>query len=362
MPLFMDFHKIDNVTIEAVKSAHIADLSIQERYGVRYIQFWVNEDAGTVFCLTEGPDKETCELVHRMAHGNIACALTEVEPGFYKTIMGEKFLLDEHMVRKTDGTVDQGYRFFLLISIRGIASAKSSRPHLLSIPSDVTDLVNSKIALNRGREVRRAGVDSIIGVFDDAGDALSCAVQLKIALDFRAEKSQIVYRGGLSADQPVTKDGEFFTRAIALAHTMSSTANDSEILVSPLARQLCSDQQLLNADQLRYIDLPAQQFLVRLFDLLMKRLPDDRFNIETLCKDIGLSRAQLYRKLTFLTGRAPNNFLRDLRLDKAFSMLRSREDNVTQIAYKVGFNSPSYFAKCFAGKYGRTPSELLTSA
>lgn len=88
MPLFMDFHKIENITIEDVKSAHIADKKVQDKYGVKYHQFWVNHEAGTVFCLMQGPDKESCEAVHREAHGNIACAMTEVEPGLYEMIMG----------------------------------------------------------------------------------------------------------------------------------------------------------------------------------------------------------------------------------------------------------------------------------
>jgi hypothetical protein len=56
MPLFMDFHKIENITLDAVRMAHSADEAIQDRYGVKYHQFWVNEEAGSVFCLVEGPD------------------------------------------------------------------------------------------------------------------------------------------------------------------------------------------------------------------------------------------------------------------------------------------------------------------
>ena len=54
MPLFMDFHKFDKITIEDVKTDHIADLSVQAKYGVKYHQFSVNREAGTVFCLMEG--------------------------------------------------------------------------------------------------------------------------------------------------------------------------------------------------------------------------------------------------------------------------------------------------------------------
>ncbi|HKI88702.1 MAG TPA: DUF4242 domain-containing protein, partial [Draconibacterium sp.] len=79
MPLYMDFHIIPDVTIEDVKSAHMADEEVQHKYGVKYHQFWVNEEAGTVFCLMEGPDKEACTATHQEAHGNVACKIEEVE-------------------------------------------------------------------------------------------------------------------------------------------------------------------------------------------------------------------------------------------------------------------------------------------
>src|SRR5688572_33295233 len=102
----MDFHKGLFVTVEDVKNAHIADERIQEKYGVKYHQFWVNEEAGAVFCLMEGPDKEACAAVHREAHGNIACSIVEVEPGFFNTLMGNGHRVDNGLVIYDDGMVD----------------------------------------------------------------------------------------------------------------------------------------------------------------------------------------------------------------------------------------------------------------
>ena len=98
MPLFMDYHIISDIDIDAVKEAHIADKSIQEKYGVKYIQFWVNQEAGTIFCLIEAPDEESCEQVHQEAHGNIACQIVQVESGFYKLFMGESHQLEDGIV------------------------------------------------------------------------------------------------------------------------------------------------------------------------------------------------------------------------------------------------------------------------
>jgi AraC-like DNA-binding protein len=84
--------------------------------------------------------------------------------------------------------------------------------------------------------------------------------------------------------------------------------------------------------------------------------------VASICKDIGISRPQLYRKITALTGRAPNDFLRDLRLEKSLALLKQRTRNISQIALEVGYSNPSYFSKCFAEKFGCLPSEVITSS
>src|SRR5689334_23490640 len=110
MPLYMDLHRIPRITIAEAKKAHVADELIQQKYGVKYLQFWCNEQAGTLFCLVEGPDKKTVEDVHQMAHGHVACAVVEVDPSFYSTIMGDNVRIDQGLVHRTSGEVDAGYR------------------------------------------------------------------------------------------------------------------------------------------------------------------------------------------------------------------------------------------------------------
>lgn len=82
MPLFMDTHTIDGgVKAEDVATAHIADLQKQDRYGVRYLRYWVNEDDGKVFCLVDAPDPDAAHRVHREAHGLVADAIYPVVEG-----------------------------------------------------------------------------------------------------------------------------------------------------------------------------------------------------------------------------------------------------------------------------------------
>lgn len=82
MALFMDVHeKVDGLTAQAVAGAHAADLETQEKYGVRYLRYWFNEDQGTVFCLVDAPDAESASKVHQEAHGLVADRLIEVREG-----------------------------------------------------------------------------------------------------------------------------------------------------------------------------------------------------------------------------------------------------------------------------------------
>ncbi len=82
MPLYMDVHEhVEGLTAEAVAQAHQADLKVQEKYGVNYLQYWYDEGTGKVFCLVEAPNKEAAEAVHREAHGVVADSITEVKEG-----------------------------------------------------------------------------------------------------------------------------------------------------------------------------------------------------------------------------------------------------------------------------------------
>ena len=83
MALFMDSHSIDGgVKASDVAQAHLADLQTQDRYGVRYLRYWVDERAGRIFCLVDAPDAEAAIRVHREAHGLVADSIHHVVEGF----------------------------------------------------------------------------------------------------------------------------------------------------------------------------------------------------------------------------------------------------------------------------------------
>ena len=82
MPIYLDIHKgLKGLTAEMAAGAHQKDLEIQGRYGVKYLKYWFNEGDGTVFCLSEAPDKAAAEAVHREGHGLVANEIFEVKEG-----------------------------------------------------------------------------------------------------------------------------------------------------------------------------------------------------------------------------------------------------------------------------------------
>ena len=82
MPLFMDVHHMEGgVSAADVAGAHKADVETQEKYGVNYKSYWVDEKAGKIFCLVEAPDAEAANTVHREAHGLVADEIYEVSEG-----------------------------------------------------------------------------------------------------------------------------------------------------------------------------------------------------------------------------------------------------------------------------------------
>ncbi len=79
MSLFMDVHNLDGgVSAADVADAHKKDLETQSKYGVSYLRYWVDEEAGKIFCLVEADDAEAANTVHREAHGLVADAIYSV--------------------------------------------------------------------------------------------------------------------------------------------------------------------------------------------------------------------------------------------------------------------------------------------
>ncbi|HEX6889627.1 MAG TPA: two-component regulator propeller domain-containing protein [Chryseolinea sp.] len=100
-----------------------------------------------------------------------------------------------------------------------------------------------------------------------------------------------------------------------------------------------------------------EKFLTKVLDIIEKYIADENFSIDQLSREVGYSNMHFYRKIKSLTGETPSQFLRTIRLKRAAELLKKKSDNVTQIAYSVGFASVSYFNKSFKEQFGVTPGQ-----
>ena len=99
------------------------------------------------------------------------------------------------------------------------------------------------------------------------------------------------------------------------------------------------------------------EFVRNVHQIIEKNLQNEDFNVNTLAEEMGLSRSPFFKKLKSLTGFAPVDLVKEIRLTKALNYVETTDMNFTEIAYAVGFRDPGYFTKCFRQKYGKTPKE-----
>jgi Protein of unknown function (DUF4242) len=88
MPLYMDRHDLPDATAADIAEARRRDREVQERFGVRFLTYWFEEEAGSAFCLVEGPDKEAIEAAHGAAHGMLPANVVEVDEANVRGFFG----------------------------------------------------------------------------------------------------------------------------------------------------------------------------------------------------------------------------------------------------------------------------------
>lgn len=103
-------------------------------------------------------------------------------------------------------------------------------------------------------------------------------------------------------------------------------------------------------------DIKVSTFVSRFGEMIERELPNAALTVEDMAAGMGISRIQLYRKIKDGTGMSPVEFLRNARLERSCHLLTATDLTVSEVCYKVGFSSPSYFAKCFRRRYGMLPT------
>ena len=105
-----------------------------------------------------------------------------------------------------------------------------------------------------------------------------------------------------------------------------------------------------------------RKFMEKLTELMEKNMDNGDLIVDDLVQELAVSRSVFFKKLKTLTGLAPIEFIKEMRVKRAAQLIESGDYNMTQIAYMVGINDPRYFSKCFKQRFGMTPTEYKENA
>lgn len=249
MPLFMDFHNdMQGVTHEDAGNAHIDDVEIQDKYGVKYHKYWVNEEKGFIFCLIEGPSKEACEKVHRMSHGHVACEIVEVTPSDVAFFMGPDRTTKNGQAVHPDGKYDSAVRTFLFTDIVGSTALtqKFGDTAGIKILQTHNKIVRAALGKYAGKEVKHTG-DGIMACFSSTSKSVQAAIHIQEELKKYREQEDnlpIHVKIGLNSGEPVTEGDDFFGAAVQLSARLCDLSEPDQILTATVVRDLCMGKMI----------------------------------------------------------------------------------------------------------------------
>src|SRR5215475_4992625 len=252
MPLYIDIHNLDDgTTPEDVAKAHAKDMEVQERYGVKYAKYWVNETGKKVFCLAHAPSAEAAEQVHREAHGMMPEKIIEVEPDVAEVFLGGMETNAAGAVIFPDGGADArdpGVRTILFTDVVNSTTLTQSLGDeaALAILGVHDTIVRDALSASGGREIKHTG-DGIMASFVSAAGAVRCAVQIQRELNKHAQanpKRSLKVRVGAAVGEPVEQHNDLFGSTVQLAARLCAHAQPEQILVSNAIAELCLGKAL----------------------------------------------------------------------------------------------------------------------
>ena len=111
------------------------------------------------------------------------------------------------------------------------------------------------------------------------------------------------------------------------------------------------------ADKTPVMSPNDRKFMDKLVELMEKNMDNGDLVVDDFVRELAVSRSVFFKKLKTLTGLAPIEFIKEMRINRAVQLIETGEYSMTQISYMVGINDPRYFSKCFKQKMGMTPTE-----
>jgi class 3 adenylate cyclase len=264
MPLFMDRHDLPGATPEDVAQAHVQDVEIEERYGVRYVTYWHEPADGYVFCLAEGPDRDSVDAVHRDSHGLVANKIIEVDPSLVRQFLGR---IHEPAVGQP--FVETAFRAVLFTDIEDSTSLTQHHGDqaAMAIVRAHDEMARELLGRHEGSEIKHTG-DGIMASFTSVVRALEFATAMQRRVRDHGQSAAVPFRVriGMSAGEPITENDDLFGSVVQMAARLTAVADPGGVCVSSAVRELAVgkgfDLEHRGMIELKGFDEPVSTFAV----------------------------------------------------------------------------------------------------
>lgn len=361
MPIYMDRHDVsEGVSAEHVAKIHTEDLKIEHKYGCRGFTYWFDEDKNAAFCLIEAPNKEAIVKMHNEAHGGIPHLIIEVDERIVESFLGR--VTDPEKSKDVELNIinDPAFRVIMVLETSNFLNRVEAKQ--FSIFSQKFHNSASKTIKQFGGRVVKQDNNSYLISFKSVTDAVLCALKIQSNYKYITPKFDLPNRRlkiGISSGIPVTEKNELFEDAITTATRICEIVKNQVVITQEVKKLYESENRnsFIDQDYIRALKPNEEKFLNQLMDYIETVWSDSSFSVNNFSKALGYSKSQIYRKLVSLTGKSPNNFIKDFRLNRALALLYNQSGNIQEVAYESGFNSAAYFTKCFFSKFGILPSK-----
>lgn len=357
MPIYMDVHIVPGVKAADVAQAHRMDVLIQNEHQCKCMTYWIDEERETIFCLIEAPTKDAVSELHGRAHGLIPNKIIEVNSYLVGAFLGR--IYDPIDAETTDGLKifkEPSFRTLLLINMpdRALVKYKFGGEKAEQLLETTYAVTRRNVAKNEGREVEMKN-NCFIASFVSAGNSVACALEIQKELSEEVAELDGV-KMAINAGEPIANSDNLFGDTIQLARYMCNVNDKFPIAVSSSVNELISNRRVKDQAKKIIALTPRDEEVLRgLYNILEKNWQDANFNVSQCCSSLGMSKSDLYRKTMAVCGHSPVSLLKNFRLEKALELMRKERYNISEITFGSGFNSPSYFTKCFKKQYGLLP-------
>lgn len=364
MPVYMDLHIGQDITPEIVALAHQRDLELQDEFNCKCLTYWFDEPRGNAYCLIEAPDKASVYALHKKSHEKLPDEIIEVDRRVIKAFLGrlhDPSVVDYMIDSKIKVFNDPAFRVILMLNIKDefLLQAELGEKRSEELNSGANKIIRKLIEENQGVASEDKG-DEIIATFTSANQALGAALDIQSGLG--TEFGELDIRIAIHAGEPVEVGEELFGSTLRFGRFLCHFSEEQQIQVSNTVKKLLEnsdEQNLIDGNSISSLSKADEEFLVQLIKVMEKNWQNSSYEIEDCYSALSMSKSQLYRRCMETVGVSPNRILRDYRLYKAKAMLKSKNLNVAQTAFECGFNSPSYFTRCFHKKFGLRPQKFM---